>query len=545
MLSRFVAIGLLCAAGAYAQITTFPHPSYFRETFSKPVTKVELRPPVRLADFVEGGKLELSLRSYLELVMANNTDISIQRLTIDFAQNAITRAYGTFDPLGTASFRSQRSRTPANDALAGAQTLSNLSQPANFGYQQTLQSGTQYNVGFNALKTATNSSFSNFNPLLTSNLSVGLTQPLLRNRGVYVNQLPIMAARSRLRATEYNLRDIVLRLLTDAENAYWDVVQARENLRVQEAALDLASQALKRAQRELELGAMSPLDIYQPQQQYAQAEILVSQFRFLLQQREDALRRQMAADLDPDIRKLPIVLTETVLPPSDSGTIDAEMEVEKGLSIRPDLKAAIQSLDVDDLNIKLAKNNLLPDLSLTGQYISQGRGGIFNQRTNVFGQPTLVRTIPGGFTDALDQLFGFGFPVYSFGIQLRLPIRDRRAAADLADARVSKRRDTLQVRSVEQAIRLDILTAVNQVESSKASVKLAAVARDFAQKRLDAEQKKYELGTSQIFFVLQAQNDLINAESTVVRESVNYRRNLLNLLRRTGELLDERGVAVQ
>jgi outer membrane protein TolC len=549
MVFRSFLAGLVCAGAVLAE-GSFPSPSYFRETFSKPDTRVVLRPPVRLQDFVVNDQLELSLRSYLELVMANNTEIAIQRLTVETAKNAIQRAMGVWDPMFIGSFTNRRSRTPSNDVLAGAATLSQLNQPANFSYQQTLPSGTRYDVGFTASKTASNSGFQNFNPALNSGLAFGFVQPLLRDRGPYVNRLPLMIARSRLRTSEYNLRDQLTRLVADSETVYWNLLQARETLRVREAALGLAKAALERTQRELELGAVSPLDIYQPQQAYATAEIEVSQARYNIRQQEDALRRQIGADLDPDVRRFAIVLTETPLPPNDTTIIDAEEKVEIALRTRPDIRAALQSLDVDDLNIKLTKNALKPELSLVGNYTSQGRGGVFYQRENVFndalgGRSTVVTTIPGGFGDALDQMFGFGFPVYSFGLQLRLPIRNRRASADLADAMIQKRRDTLQLRNVEQQVRLETLQAVSQVEASKASVKLAAIAQDFAQKRLDAEQKKYELGTSQIFFVLQAQQDLVNAQSTLVRESVNYRRNLLNLLRRTGELLDDRGVVVE
>lgn len=549
MVFRILATGAILTAGAFAQLSSFPKPSYFRETFSKTETKVVLQPPVRLQDFVVGGKLELSLRSYLELVMANNTDIQIQKLNIETPKNAILRAFGTFDPLATASFNSTRTKTPATDALQGANTVVTLSQPARFSYAQTLETGTQYTASFNASKATTNSGFQSYNPALNSALGLSFSQPLLRNRGSAVNRLAISIARSRLRRSEYDLRDSVMRLLTDAETAYWDVIQARENLRVQESSLSLAAESLKRAERELALGALSPLDIYNPQQQYATAEIGVSQAKFRLAQVEDALRKQISVDLDPEVRRLPITLTETVMPATEAAAVDAEMAVEKALRARPDLKSRLQALDVDELSIRQARNNLRPDLSLTGAYTTQGRGGTFFQRGNVFTgtgtQQSIISVTPGGLGDALDQLFGFGYPVYSFGLTLRLPIRDRRVAADLADAVVQKRIDTLQVRNVEQQIRLDVLNAVNQVEASKASVKLAITAQDFARKYLEAEQKKYELGTSQIFFVLQAQNSLVAAEATVVQNSVNYRRNLLNLLRRTGELLEERGVAVQ
>ena len=505
---------------------------------------MELQSPARLDDYVVGGKLELSLRSYLDLVMANNTDIAIQRLTIDVAQNAITRAFAPFDPLATASFSSTEQRTPSGDQLTGASTLVELTQPANFNYSQLLPTGLNYQVDFFAQKLSTNSGYYYYNPTLSSSLQLSIEQPLLKNRGVYINRLPILVASSRLRKTGFDLKTSLLQLVGNAENAYWDAVLARENLRVAESARDLADQALKRAQRELELGALSPLDIYNPQQQYATSQIGVSQAQYALQQTEDALRRQIAADLDPKVRTLPIVLTETVTPEADAPTIDAEKEVHKALAARPDLKSAMQDLEIDDYGTKLAQNELLPDLELTASYSTQGLGGIFYPTSS---NPEIVSAppVPGGFGDALSQMFGFGYPMYSFGLTLRLPIKNHQASADMADSLVAKKRDTLNVRTVRQQVRLDVLTAVSQVESSKAAMKLSVIAQDFSRKYMEAEQKKYELGNSTIFFVLQAQGALVSAESSVVQNAVNYRRNLMNLLWRTGDLLEARGIALQ
>lgn len=500
---------------------------------------------MRLQDFVVDGKLELSLRSYLELVMANSTDISIQRLSLEIPKNAILRAFGTFDPSFTGAFDATRQKSASTTALAGASLLNALSQRATTLYTQRLENGTQFTVGFNGSKDSSNNAFATVNPALNASLRFGFTQPLLRDRGGYVTRLPIMLARSQLRKSEYDLRDTLTRLIATAETAYWDVIESRERLKVQEEYLKLSEVALKRAQRELELGALSPLDIFRPQQQYATAEIQVSQFRFQLGQREDALRRQISVDLDPEIRKLPIVLTETVSPALETASIDQEAAVEKALALRPDLRSSLQTLDADELRIKQSTNALRPDLSLTASYSAQGRGGMLYDRTNVFGQSQLVNVTPGGFGDALDQMFGFGLPTYQFGLTLRLPLRDRSRSADLADALIQKRLDSLRARSIEQQIRLDVLNGINQVESSKAAVALAKVAVEFAQKQVDAEQKKYDLGTNIMYFVLQAQTDLASAESTLVTQSINYRRSLLTLLRYTGELLEERGVAVQ
>jgi outer membrane protein TolC len=531
-----------------ADAPVFGTSSYFRRVWNPPTPKVELKSPVRLNEFAKDDKLELSMRDFLDLVLANNTDIQIQRLSVEQPRNAILRGYSVFDPLVTAAFSTARRETPASDALAGAAVLNQLTQPFSFRYAQVLQTGTTMNVDFNNTKQSTNSALSLFNPSFNTGFNANITQPLLRNRGSYLTKMPITIARSRLRASEYQIQDQILRLVANAETLYWQVISARENLRVQEQALALYDQSLKRAQRELELGAISELEIFQPRAQYANAEILVSQSRFALQQAEDQLRRQIAADLDPKLRNLPIVLTEEVAAPVQTA-VEKEAVVEQALRLRPDLRAARQNLDIADLTIQATNNALKPDLRLTAQYGSSGRGGNFYQRSNIFGDDgtrnTIVSVIPGGIGDSLDQLFGFNYPVYGFGLALQLPIRDRRASADYADAVVGKRLELLRLRSQEENARLEVLNALTQVENSKASIELAKIALDLAQKRVDADQKRYDLGTITLFFLLDSQTQLTQAQSTLVNQTVQYRRNLTNLHRVAGDLLSERGIAIQ
>jgi outer membrane protein TolC len=298
------------------------------------------------------------------------------------------------------------------------------------------------------------------------------------------------------------------------------------------------------------LGAISPLDIFGPKQQLASNELAVSQAKFQLSQAEDALRMQMGADLDPDVRKLPLELTETVdLPTSANLVFDREEAVQKALNLRPDVKSALQSLDKDDLSIQSAKNGLLPNLSLIGNYQSQGRGGVFYQRQNVFndqGVPSsIITSTPGGFGDALTQMWGFGYPVYSLGLQLNLPIKSHSRAADMADAVVAKKTDALRLRNTQETVRLSVLTAITQLDGSKEQLKLAIIQRDFAKQNLDAENEKYKLGAELLQNVINAQRDLQTSESNVVTNQIAVRRNLLNLITQTGELLDERGVVIQ
>src|SRR5437773_212799 len=129
MLLRSFLTGIILTAGAFAQVTSFPKPNYFRETFNKTKTTVELKDPVKLKDSVHGDKLELSLKDYLALVMANNTDIQLQSLSLESPKNAIQRAFGIWDPVAQANFTSTRSTSPSTSVLEGGSEIKTLNQP--------------------------------------------------------------------------------------------------------------------------------------------------------------------------------------------------------------------------------------------------------------------------------------------------------------------------------------------------------------------------------------------------------------------------------
>ena len=541
---RLLIAAAFLAQTALAQTASiFPAPTWFREHLGTPPARVELQPPAQIQDYVVDGKLQLSMRAYIELALRNNTDIALAKLQVLSPANAILRAFGAFDPALGATFSSTRATQPTSSALQGASTLNSLSQPVDLTYQQLLPTGTAMSVSYDALRSSTNNSFATFNPAISNSLSFNFDQPLLRNRGARLTRLNILLTRSTLRISRLQLRDQVSNLLAGAENAYWDVVQARENLALQTKFLALREAALQRAQKQLEAGALLPLDIFQPQADYASAQVAVIQARQTLAHAENFLRVQIGADLDPSLRSLPIVLTE----PIDTSAVtvpDREAAIRKALETRPDHLAAAAALDADDLNIRTATDALRPAVSLTGSYTSQGLGGIFNQISNPFGSGTVVTRIPGGFTDALSQLFGFGFPVYSFGLRLNLPIRDRAAAANLSDTQIRKRQDALQLRKLEQGLRLQVLNAIDDLDAIRASMEQAETARQFAEKRFAAEQKKYELGVTQLFFVLDAQTQLNQAENDVLRQNITYRRALINLYLMTGDLLAERHVTL-
>jgi outer membrane protein len=551
MLLRTLTTGLLLTAGAYAQMSSFPKPSYFREVFRQSNTKVELREPVRLKDFVVGGKLELSLKNFIELVMANNTDIQVAFLSLEIPKNNIVSSFGRWDPTATASFSATRNTnipTDPTQARNAGQISKSLSQPLSLSYGQTIDTGLSYSVTFNGNKSSSSNSLSNYNPSLSSNLQFSVTQPLLQNRGRYVNRIPVMQAESSYKRSQFSLRSSLVGLVANAETAYWNVISARENLGVQIKSRDAAKANLDFVQQQLDLGAIAALEIYNPQGQLAASDFNVSQAKFRLAAAEDALRRQISADLDPDIAKLPIELTEPVdLAAGEPIPLDSQKSIEKALASNPQILSATQQLDIDDLGVQSAKNLLLPQLSFTASYSTKGQGGIFYpSSTSIFGGGGgVIEPIPGGVADALGQMFGFGYPTYVGRLSLTLPIRNRTASMNMADALVSKKTDALTLRTTQQNVRLQTLTAVTNLQGYVEQLKLARIQRDIQQKNYEAEQEKYTLGTDTNQNVVIALQNLEQAESNVVTAQVSVRTGILAVYQSTGELLDVRGIVVK
>jgi len=528
---------LLAVAPAGAQ--TFPTSSYFHDEFVRPAVPTRLPGPEGLHDYVAGGKLRLTLQDAVRLALLNNTNVRVNQLQIENAKYGVLSAYAPFDPQFQTSYSSNRSTSPATNQLQGASTVTTLSQQNTSTYSQTFQTGTNLNIQFSGSKSDTNSSYYFINPYLSAGLNLQFTQPLLRNRGLFPNRAPIVIAQRNLAQSRDTFEALVSTTLQQVIGQYWAVVQARESLRVAQSSFEQAQKSYEHDKRALELGALPPLNIYQSESQMAQRRVQVIQQEYALKQAEDAFRPLVGADLDPFISVLDLELVEDPNPKGDLLTVDAKTALDQALQHRPELLALEQQLQNDDTSLRLAHNSLLPDLELTGLYASNGIGG------NQLSTATPPTVIPGGFGNALGQLWGFNYPTYGFTLSLNLPLRNRSAAARLGQALVQKKSDLYRLRQQDQQIGLDVVSAVHQLEQSKLSLEAAKISRDLAQKNLEAERRKYELGSEQIQFVLQAQTDLATAESGLVQAEVGYQVAVAAVDHATGGLLDRHHVQIE
>jgi outer membrane protein TolC len=491
-----------------------------------------LLPPNDFQDHVVNGKLVLSLDDSVRLALANNTNIHIDHYQIETSENNLQRVYAPFDPLLTSSFSDQRAKSPTSTQLQGASVLNSLTQETQIGYSQTFQTGTSFQGSFIANKNSTNSTFNFLNPSTSTTLEFNVTQPLLRNRGLFPNRAPILIAQRNLKQAHAsflaNVNNIILQIIS----SYWNVVLARDNLSVQQKSLDEAQKSYDHDKKALSLGALPPLDIYRSESQVASRRVGVIQAEYSVKQAEDQFRQDIGADLVPAIRALDLDMTDQPQPVGELPTMDIPTALARAIANRPELEAAHQQLAADELSIRLAHNNLKPDLELSGFYWGNGLNGF---------EAGVVNT---GIGTSLSQSFRFTFPAYGATLSLALPIKNHGAEANLADSLVSRRRDQYQERGTNQNISLEVTNAVHALEATKLGMEAAKVAVDLARDTLHADERKYELGAEPVFFVLDAQTQLAQAELNLIQSEVNFQLAVTQVDHATGDLLEHHHVQI-
>ena len=516
----------------------------YRSALPEEVRSGKLRGPQHLADYVKDGKLSLSLRDAILLTLENSSDIQVGQSQIQDQKMAVLNAYAPFDAQLQGTLQVNRSSSPGYTELQGVgqssnATFNSLFQAGTIQYTQTFQTGTNFQASVLSNKNSTNSSFYYFNPFFSSSLNFQVIQPLLRGAGRFANVAPIVIARSKLaqsQATfEAEVSDAILRVVQQ----YWAAVLAKDNVDVSQKSYDLAEASYEHDKRALELGALPQLDIYRSQSEMAARRVLVLQAEYALAQAEEDLRLTIGADQDGQIHKLPLDLTENPAVKGDGEAMDPDALLARALSRRPEIEAAARALDADHASIRLAHNQLLPNLSFTGLYQSGGLGG--DQYNLLTGQLISV----GGFDSSFSQLFGFGYPTYGGTLQLTLPLKNHAGEAALGTALVTQRQDLTAAQQARETITREVSDAVHQMEEAQLALDAAKTSYDLAQKSLAADQRKYELGSETNFYVLDSQARQAQSELVLLQTQVSYQLARAALNHATGDILEPYQVQIR
>jgi outer membrane protein len=529
----------------------------------------------RIDQLIQDGQLRITEEDAVELALENNLDIAVQRYNAWMWETDLLRAKGggilrglaatgttlpfvtvpliAFDPSLVTTLSMDDKIIPVNNPLTagtggagsastavGVQGLATHTSIGNFQYNQGFQTGTTISMGFDTTRASSSSAANLFNPYVQTLGTIAFTQQLLNGFSLVDNQRYIRVAKIGMLANSYAFQQSVLTDVFTVENAYWELVFARDNIAVQQRSVDLAQRLYEDNQRQVQIGTLAPIEVVRAEAQLASAQqALIDAQNAQLQQQTLLLSLITKDTLAPSVRDVEIVpldIVQAIPPIEDIPLIDA---VAEAMGKRPDVLQAKTNLSSDDINVKTTRNNLLPTLALSGYANSAGLSG--NSKVVSNGVTSIV---PSGWAAAESQLFTGEFPEWEAQVQLTVPIRNRVAQADNARAILLQRQDQENFQHTYSNVAVDVHNAQISLRESRAALSAAQKTLELQELTLSAEQIKFQLGASTILNVVLTQQELATAASAEVRAAVNLAEARVNFDRAMGRTLEVHKITI-
>ena len=479
-----------------------------------------------------GAQRELRLEEAVNLALEKNLDIQVAKLEPQSSDFLIAGFRNQYQPvLASTLGQGSRFQLPTR-AINGGDRVSQATTTYNASVTQEVPLfGGSYSVSWTNTRQASTDALATRNPLFQTGLVASYVQPILR--GFKTDNLRQQLAINIINRdiSEESARATVAQTLANVRNAYWDLVFAQSAVDVAQRALQLADKLVEDNQARVEVGTLAPLDIVQAQSEAATRRQNLAAAEATAQTAELALKRYIVSGTDDPLWRQtirPVDLPALAPPPAD-----VEGAVRRALAERTDINNARKGLDSSDINIKYFEDLSRPALDLTASYGAQGLGGPILARS---GSGTITETTgqiltPGNYWDALSLLTNRDYPNWNFSVTMSYPLFGNQATAQHARARLQRQQAQTRLRALEIQIAAEVANAALTVQSNLKRVEAATAARELAQKRLEAEQSKFDVGMTTNFFVVQAQRDLRDAQNTELRALADYRKSLVNFER--------------
>ncbi len=582
-----------------------------------PYTPIQIDAPMlvnspRIDQLIHDNKLQITLQDAVELALENSLDIAVARYNPWIADTDILRTkaggqgrgtpgadfptsqasidpfntiFPSYDPIISATTSINSLTTPINNPFlsgtgVGTSTLQGLhahSTVFDASYQQSFTPGTTINVAWNNTRSSSTSGANFFNPSVQSSLSAGFSQQLLNGFGYFVGRRNILIAKNNRKIADLVFVNQAITTVTSAITAYWELVYARENVKVQQQAVAVSEKLFNDNKKQLEIGTMAPLDVTRAESEVAsdRQNLIVAQTVQL--QDEQVLKNAMTKNpLAANLINVEIIPTDLPTPPAATESASFEDAIQEAFVKRPDLQEQVYNLKNAGIEVRATKNALLPTLTLSGQYSSSGLAGnspitgtpvviatpapvvdsagnpvtitgAGGVQTPIFQSTTtspVVGTSQQGFGTAQNQVFTNQFPDYFASLNLFLPLRNRSAQADNARAMLTQRQLETQLQQLKNAALLDVRNTYIALEQDRARVDAAIKARELQRQTFEAEQKKYTLGASTVYNVILTQRDYVTAEGVELRALADLNEAKANFERAVGRTLEVNRVTI-
>ncbi|MBI4663805.1 MAG: TolC family protein [Verrucomicrobia bacterium] len=473
---------------------------------------------------------EITLQEAIQMALEHNLDVKIQAINPRIAELNLKASYAMYEPTlsfaAVHNFSSQPTGVvdPQGRIVVGSREIATDSFPLglNTSVGSQLPTGLRYSISERLSHTAIDQTgvptVDNYNASWT----LDLRQPLLRNFWIDPDRAQIQVNKKALKLSEVALKGLIITTVAQVEQAYYNLISARENVKVAEKGLELAERTLLENRKKVEVGALAPLDEKQAEAQVATSKAGLIATQRALDFQENALK-SLLTDNYASFHDTTLIPAEKLLPLPMSYNLQESWQ--KGLAVRPDLLQAKLDLERQDITLRLQKNQLLPSLDA---FFSYGLSGTRNT----------------SYSDVLSDLTRDRNPAYTYGGSLTIPLGNIAARNRYKATRSLKEQAVLQLKKLEQDIMIQIDDAIKAAQSAFERVRATREAREFAETALDAEQKKLENGKSTTFQVLQLQRDLTQAAFNEIGALAEYNNALAQLALREGTTLERHRLSV-
>jgi outer membrane protein TolC len=561
------------------------------------VPPINLTNSSRLQNLERDGKLYISLRDAIALALENNLDIAYFRYNFPTAEADLLRtkaggsvggvntsivqgtqggfsssgvggggassgvtaagagglvtstlgngaAVPSFDPsLFVQGFVDHTTLTQINPIQSGVPILKTNTIEIESGYSQAFSTGTNFTVSSFGFRSASNNVFNVLSPQITTGFNLTVNQPLLQGFGLATNERYIHIAQKNLQLTELAFRAQVIATISQVENIYWDLVNAYQDSQIKERSLAYANETLSDDQKQLQLQNIPAMQVMKDQSAVASAEGDLTVSKAALRLQELLIKNALTKTIDdPALAEMPVPLDLLGQPdPNEAQPIDQLIaEAEKN---RPDVSEDQIAMQIAQNNLKTIRNELLPRLSLYGEFIGAGFGGQPNP-VCALGADECSTTLPTGFSGAFENTFNYSSPEYQVGFQLSVPLRNRLAKADQFRAVLDYRQKELSYEQQKKNILLDVRNSQYALQQAQARVTAAQKARDLAQKTFDIAKQEQKLGAMSTYDTLTAEQALAVSESALVIAQNNYEKSKVSIDQSTGTTLEHMNISI-
>jgi outer membrane protein TolC len=562
------------------------------------VPPVNLTNSPRLQNLERDGKLYLSLRDCIALALENNLDIAYFRYNFPTAEadllrtkagasvggvntnivqgtqggfsssgvggggassgvtaagagGLVTNTLGngapvpSFDPsLFIQGFVDHTTLTQINPIQSGVPILKNNTIEFESGYSQAFSTGTNFTVSSFGFRQTTNSIFNVLSPQITTGFNFTVNQPLLQGFGLATNQRYIHIAKKNLVITDLAFKAQVIATISQVENIYWDLVNAYQDAQIKEHSLAYANETLSDDQKQLELKNIPAMQVMKDESAVASSEGDLTVSKATLRLNELLIKNALTKTIDdPALAEMPVIPLDLMGAPDPNAAQPIDQLIAEAEKNRPDVSEDQIAMQIAQNNLKTIKNELLPRLSLYGQFIGAGYGGQPNP-VCALGTAECSTTLPPGFPGAFEDTFNYSSPEYQVGFQLSVTLRNRQAKADQFRAVLDYRQKELSYEQSKKSILLDVRNSAYALQQAQARVTAAQKARDLAQKTFDIAKQEQKLGAMSTYDTLTAEQALAVSESALVVAQDAFERAKVDIDRATGTTLDRMSVSL-